>query len=147
MILLRKLLTELTLSSCRDLRDVTTGAPISSCLVLPSQALEMSQNTSRGVMLRMSKESMINMEFKLRCVRLSHRISIPNKVMDERQALSKRGQFSSWKFIEGLEQWDRMNLSIGDVKVKIGPTGRMLINDIGQSGECFSFVSWKDANG
>ena len=27
------------------------------------------------------------------------------------------------------------------VKVKIGPTGRMLINDIGQSGECFSFVS------
>ena len=72
--LLRSLSASLSVSSCRDLSDVRTGAPIppSSYRRCGSESLETSQKTSRGVLRRIIKESKIDIDCKVRCVRLSH---------------------------------------------------------------------------
>ena len=112
--LLRKYSAELGLSSCRDLSDVRTGSPFLGSLFSGKEPVTL-QKTSRGVLCRIINESMIDMECRVRCVRLSHWIFVPGNGNNERLALSRRGQVSGWnfKFTALSEQWNRMDLSIG----------------------------------
>ena len=92
MILLINPSTKLAVSICRDLRGVRTGVP--KCPLNSGQKPEILQKTNRGVLRRIRRESLKDMQCRVRWVRLSQWILVPSIGKYERLAVSKRGQVS-----------------------------------------------------